>query len=57
MRDAIPWHFDWQLYEASGGDRRYSSVNRVKGRVSNVGEVCRALGILHSFEEFCDDNV
>ena len=35
-----PWHFDWQLYEASGGDRRYSSMNRggaFRHRVSNGG--------------------
>ena len=23
-----PWHFDWQLYEASDGDRRFSSTKR-----------------------------
>ena len=28
-----PWPFDWQLYEASGGDRRYSSVNRGGARL------------------------
>ena len=21
-----PWSFDWQLYEASGGDRRFTSM-------------------------------
>ena len=41
-----PCPFDWQLYEASGSDRRYSSMNRggaFRRPASNVG--VRSLGV------------
>ena len=42
----LPWPFDWQLYEASAGDRRFSSMKRggaFRRRASNGGETCWSL--------------
>ena len=53
MRDAIPWPFDWQLYEAAGGNRRYSSVNRGGGSRLPCLKYRRSLsGSGHFYEKY-----